>query len=336
MKKVNVGIASFAHMHAFSYASVLASMDDVSLRGFWDPLDARARQVEASWKLARFDSWEGLVKEDSIDIVLVTSETVHHAAIAIAAMEAGKDVIIEKPIATTLEDAARIVAAEARLGRRVFQCYPCRYHPSSQHLKAMIDAGELGRVTSISATNHGCMPSREDPATRWFSDKALAGGGAVMDHTTHAADLIFWFTGYLPDRIFGTARTLFHDGLDVDDAGTVLLRFTSNAVASIDPSWSRPPTFPTWGDLTMLVHGEEATASIDMFNQNLDLHASHAGKTTTWLPFGSDIDAAMLAAYIGAFSSDAVPPVTARDGLAALKVAVRAYESAGRRDFVPW
>ena len=336
MKPVKVGIASFAHVHAASYARVLSSMDGVDVTAFCDPMDRRAIAMEEQFHISRVANFDVLAASDDVDLVLITCETTRHADIAIAAMEHGKDVIIEKPIAATMEDARRIVASERKHGRRVFQCYPCRYHPSSQHVKKMIETGEMGRISGISATNHGCIPSHGDPETRWFSQKALAGGGAIMDHATHAADLIFWFTGWVPERVFGVARTVFHHDIDVDDAGMILVQFTDDVAASIDPSWSRPVAYPTWGNLTMTIHGERATVAIDMFNQNLDLFSSKQPKNTTWLPFGDDVDGAMLSSFIDAWRRDDSPPVSSTDGIKALQVALRAYDSATAGTFVAW
>src|SRR5271157_3926246 len=196
MKGVRVGIASFAHIHAFGYASILSRMEGVLLAGFCDLQDQRADRVASTYNIARFDTYEDLVSNDEVDTILITTETVYHAQVAVSAMEHGKDVIVEKPIATTIEDAQRMIDTSQATGRKLFQCFPCRYHPSARAVKEMIDRGELGDILGITATNHGQMPDHENPETAWFSNKSLAGGGAVMDHTTHAADLIAWFTGW--------------------------------------------------------------------------------------------------------------------------------------------
>ncbi|MHA1682826.1 MAG: Gfo/Idh/MocA family protein [Promethearchaeota archaeon] len=342
MKKINVGIASFAHVHAYNYIKILMDMPDVNVTGFCDLNETRARAIKNQYNLESYDSYERLAKQENIDMVLVTTENLYHKDATIAALESGKDVLVEKPIATSLEDADAMINSAKKAGRHLFQCYPCRYHPSAQKLKTMVDGGsggnggEIGTILGITSTNHGCMPSHEDPATRWFSDKKLAGGGAVMDHTTHAADLIFWLTGWTPDRVFGIAKKLFHDEIDSDDAGMVLMSFGNDAVASIDPSWNRPQSFPTWGDLTLLVYGSKMTVKIDMFNQNLNIHSNSAVKSLSFHPFSTDIDRAMLNDYLNAFRDDVAPPVSGEDGKKALKVALKAYESNEKKSVVNW
>ncbi len=323
-------------MHAFSYASELSRMDRVAIAGFCDEHHGRGDRVREMFNFKQFSSYEALASSSDVDVILVTTETVFHADVALLAFEHGKDVIVEKPIATTLVDARRMIDAARKHGRRLFQCYPCRYHPSSRKTKELIDSGEVGDILGISATNHGCMPDHGNPETAWFSSKQLAGGGAVMDHTTHAADLIFWFTGWTPARVFGVARRLFHDGIDVDDAGSVLVTHGNGVSASIDPSWSRPASYPTWGDLTMVIYGSKMTVSIDMFNQNVNIHSNKQPRSTEWRSFSSNVDAIMLEDYVDAILHDGEPPVTGDDGLKALKVALDAYLSNERGQVVDW
>jgi myo-inositol 2-dehydrogenase/D-chiro-inositol 1-dehydrogenase len=322
VKKVKIGIASFAHMHAFSYANVFKQMDCVEIAGFCDLDDSRAKRVAQEFKVQRFPTYEKLAAMDSLDAVLVTTETVHHVDVALVAMEHGKHVIVEKPIATRLEDARRMIDAASEHGVKLFQCYPCRYHPSAQKAKEAISSGMAGEILGISSTNHGSMPDALNPATAWFSNKQLAGGGAVMDHTTHAADLMFWMTGWTPKHVFGIAKRLFHDNIDCDDAGMVLISFENGVAASIDPSWNRPVSYPTWGDLTMVIYGSKMTITMDMFNQNLDIFSNTCDKNAVWHSFGSDADRCMLEQYIKSIVDDLPPPVTGEDGYKALKVAL--------------
>ncbi|MFX0098065.1 MAG: Gfo/Idh/MocA family protein [Candidatus Hodarchaeota archaeon] len=337
MKNVNIGIASFAHMHAYSYLNVLLNLESVDVVGFCDLNQDRKKKIKNDYNIPSFPTYEKLAEQSDIDVILITTETVNHVHVAIAALENGKHVIIEKPIATTLEDAELMINTAKKHGMKLFQCYPCRYHPSAQRVKQLAEKNQLGEILGITATNHGCMPNHRNPEFQWFSDKELAGGGAVMDHTTHAADLIFWFTGWTPKSIYGVAKRLFNDEINSDDAGMVLMNFSNEKAASIDPSWSRPVSFPTWGDLNMMIYGSERTVMVDMFNQNFEIYSrSKSGKTATWQPFGSDIDYVMLKSYMNALVGDENPPVTGMDGLKALKVALKAYESNEKKEVVEW
>lgn len=336
MRKVNVGIASFAHMHAFKYLEVFQELSWVNVTGFCDMLPERRKSVQASHNIPSFASYGDLCHSNNVDIVLITTETIDHLPVALAAFENGKDVIVEKPIATNLDDAKILIKSAEKHDCRVFQCYPCRYHPSVRRVKQLMHEGELGEITGIASTNHGKMPSPSDPATAWFSSKEKAGGGAIMDHTTHVADLIFHFTGWIPRSVFGVARRLFHDDINVDDAGMILVKYNNGVAASIDPSWNRPSSFPIWGDLTLCIYTTRQTVQLDLFNQNLRVYSTHGDEPVQYSAYGPDIERFMLVDYLECFMEGRSPPVTAIDGFDALKVAIKAYESSEKGDVVPW
>mgnify|MGYP000956219649 CR=1 FL=1 len=263
--KFSIGITSFAHMHSYSYYHALKSFPDVDIMGIAEENQASLPKVKTLPEKL-YPNYEELCKDPAIDCVLVTTENVNHTKVAISALKNNKHVIVEKPIATTLEEADEMLKVANNSQGKLVQCYPCRYHPTSQTIKKMFDSNAFGSVLAISATNHGRMPPHSG-VDEWFSTKSLAGGGALMDHITHVADLIFWFTGSKIKSIYATAANLFHPELDIDDAGMVLLEYENGMKVSIDPSWSRPSNFATWGDVTMTIMGTEKTLTLDMFAQ---------------------------------------------------------------------
>ena len=114
-------------------------------------------------------------------------------------------------------------------------------------------------VLAVKSTNHGMCPGD------WFVQKELSGGGAVMDHTVHVADL-------LRDLLKAEAATVYAEisnqirRSDTDDIGIMTIEFSNGVFATLDGSWSRPPkSYPTWGDVTMEVVGTTGTATMDMF-----------------------------------------------------------------------
>lgn len=146
--------------------------------------------------------------------------------------------------------------------------------------------------------------------------------------TYTAIVLIAWFTGWVPARVFGIVKRLFHDDIDTEDAGMVCITYENGVVASIDPSWNRPAAFPTWGDLTMTLCGTKQTFAIDMFNQVLNVHSNLTAPGTTWSTSGTDSDAEMLSTFVAAIVNDPPPPVSGENGLHALKIAIMAMKQA--------
>jgi predicted dehydrogenase len=229
-------------------------------------------------------------------------------------------VLCEKPLATALWQAEEMIAAARASGVVLGTAFPMRHSLHARQVKAALDDGALGRVLAVRATNHGQMPGG------WFQDPALAGGGAVMDHTVHVVDLLRWYLGDEPLEVYAEVANGIHGGV-VDDAAFLTIGFASGVVATLDPSWSRPPSFPIWGDLTMELACEGGVIGLDAFNQKL-LYYPRADMHPTHLGWGADADQAMIADFVAAIRARRDPAATGRDGERALAVALAAYDSA--------
>jgi predicted dehydrogenase len=198
--------------------------------------------------------------------------------------------------------------------------FPCRFSPATERLKASLEQGRIGSILAIRGTNRGRCPFD------WFVDKSLSGGGAVIDHTVHVTDLIRWLTGKEVVEVYAeTSNRMFHR--EFEDIGFLTLGLEGGLFATLDASWSRPKSFPTWGDVTMAVVGENGTLYLDLFSQNLVLYSDKTGGTT-WHPWGSNVDTLMLSAFVEAVAGGKPVPITGEDGLRAAEVALAAYRSA--------
>lgn len=318
---LQVGILSFAHMHAASYAAALAAHSGATLVGIADPEEARGREMALRFGTAFFDSDAALL-EQPLDGVVVTSENVHHRALVEQAVAAGvKAILCEKPLATTMEDARAMTTLCADKGVRLATAFPCRYAPAFGRLRQRVQAGAVGEVLAIRGTNRGSMPGG------WFTDRALSGGGAVIDHTVHVADLNRWLLGREATEVQAEIGSGFYHQ-DWDDTGFLTIRYEGGVFATLDTSWSRPKTFPTWGDVTMQVVGTGGVLDLDMFAQNL-VHYDDAAGRVGWSHWGSGMDAGLVADFLRLCAGESAPDLaTGEDGLCALAVALAAYRSA--------
>jgi predicted dehydrogenase len=150
-----------------------------------------------------------------------------------------------------------------------------------------------------------------------------------MDHTVHLVDLFRWFFGAEIAEVYAEVGNLFfHNELDFDTAGLILVTLSNGVHASIDCSWSRPTSYPRWGDLKMDVVGERGTAVLDTFAQHLTLYSRGAARNPTWVGFGPDPNQPMLEEFVESIRQNRDPAITWNDGYQALRVALAAYESA--------
>ena len=319
---LRIGILSFAHMHAASYAAALAAHPGAACVGIADPDPVRGRKMAAQFGTAFFASDEALLGQ-KLDGVVITSENVHHGTLVKRAVAANvKAILCEKPLATTVEDARAMVQLCADSGVHLATAFPCRYAPAFQRLRARVQAGAIGEVLAIRGTNRGSMPGG------WFTDRALSGGGAVIDHTVHVADLNRVLLGREATEVQAEIGSGFYHQ-DWEDTGFLTINYDGGVFATLDTSWSRPKTFPTWGDVTMQVVGTGGVLDMDMFAQNLVHYDDSAGRTG-WSHWGSGMDAGLVADFLRLTAGEAAPDLaTGEDGLRALAVALAAYRSAG-------
>lgn len=316
---MKVGILSFAHMHAYSYAQCLKDIDGVELVGIADENEERGQEAAHQFHTKYFQDYHHLLSE-SIDAVIICSENNRHKEMTIAAAKAGKHILCEKPLATSVEDAWEMIEACKQYNVKLQTAFPVRFNPPVQRVKQMIDDGELGRIVSIRGTNRGQNPGG------WFVNSELSGGGAVLDHTVHVVDLMRWFLNSEVKEVYAEVDTVFND-IDIDDCGLLMLEFENGVFASHDPSWSRCKTFPTWGDVTMEIIGTNGIVQLDAFKQHLMVYSDEDSKISQDF-WGNPHDLGLVEDFIACIKENREPSITGYDGLKAMEVALLAYKSA--------
>ncbi len=322
---MKIGIISFAHMHAQAYAHYLSEHPDVELTAVWDEDVSRGSDMAEKYTCEYYSDLHVFLQTD-IEAVVICSENVKHKEHIFAAAHEKKHILCEKPIATEIEDAKEIIAVCKEEGVRLQVAYPVRFSLVIQKVKHMIQSNELGEVLAINGTNHGQMPGG------WFIDKKLSGGGAAIDHIVHLMDIIRWILKDEVSTIYAELDTRFHE-VDVEDCGIVTLQLESGVIVSIDPSWSRPNTFPTWGDVTLEIIGTKGNLSIDVFKQHALLY-DDTNKKVQQLPWYSDMNQGLIHDFISCLKEGSSPSITGEDGLRTLEVVQAAYQSADTNQVV--
>lgn len=163
----------------------------MELVGFADEDSQRGAQFARTFGIRYFQSYEELL-EQKLHGVIVCSENSKHASLVAMAAEAKVNVLCEKPLATTVRDAQAMVQQCHKAGVILMTAFPMRFSAPIEAVKRELERGELGQVYCFNATNQGELPKRH---RAWFVDKALAGGGAIMDHTVHLVDVMRWYLG---------------------------------------------------------------------------------------------------------------------------------------------
>lgn len=174
------------------------------------------------------------IKSDDVDVVDILAPNYLHAPIAIAAAEAGKHVICIKPLATTLEDADRMIKAIDVAGTRLFYAENVPFIPAVQEAKRIVDSGAIGRVFRVKACEGIGVPH-----SAWHYDKSLAGGGAMIDMAVHSIEFCRAFAKDDFSSVYAETGTfVWHDKLEAEDTAVLTLRFANGVIGQCEDSWS--------------------------------------------------------------------------------------------------
>lgn len=321
---VKIGILSFAHGHGAGYTSVLAGIPGVELRAA-DENAERGKPLADRFGIPFTTSYDELL-EWGPDGVVVCSENAGHRALVEKAAAAGAHVLCEKPLATSLADGKAMIDACDAAGVHLMTAFPVRFAQPIAGLERIVRSGGLGRIHAVAGTNPGTMPGG------WFVDPTLAGGGAVMDHTVHVADLLRWMLDSEAVEVYAQHNRILYPDLPVETAGTIVVTFADGTVATIDCSWSRPRSYPTWGGVTMQLVGEDGVASADAFGQTFNSYYDGPGRegpqSVSWTPWGANADAGLVEAFVAGIREGTAPHPNGWDGYRATEIAFAAYKSA--------
>ena len=321
---MKIGIMSFAHLHAEAYIHNFRAVPGVEMMGIADEDQARGQHFAELFNAHFYPSYEALLNEEP-DGVVVCSENANHRPLVEMAAAAGIHILSEKPLATTLTDARAMLDACNAAGIILMTAFPMRFSAPLMEVKDMLDDGSLGRVYGCNTTNQGQLPIKH---RRWFADKTLAGGGAVMDHTVHLVDVLRWYLRSEVVEVYAQTNHILHaDTVEVETGGLIMLTFDDGVFASIDCSWSKPLNYPTWGGLTMDLISERGLTTIDAFNQNLNIY-NQRDSNHYWTYWGSDANQLMVEEFVTAIREQRAPQITGQDGYKALEVALAVYASA--------
>jgi 1,5-anhydro-D-fructose reductase (1,5-anhydro-D-mannitol-forming) len=325
---LRIAVLSFAHTHALSYVHALKAMPGIELiatdpDGASAPDDAlRGADLAAELGVAYVDDYDAAFAWKP-DAVVIAAENSRHRDLVERAAHAGAHVLCEKPLATTVDDAVAMQRACDEAGVILMVAYPVRFSPTVRDALAELRAGRLGRILSVTGVNNGKLPG--DRA--WFTDPELAGGGALVDHVVHCADLLDELLGERATTVRAVSNGILHAQRDlaVETGGLVTIGYPSGVIATIDCSWSWPMSSPTWGGVTLQVVAERGTVTVSPFAKGV---AGHDVNGETWTPVGADLDALLLDEFVAAVREGRQPQPDAGVGIRTVEIVKAAQASA--------
>jgi predicted dehydrogenase len=316
-----VGAGAMGTTHAAAWAGTGATLAGILAK---PPGSAKGLAERSGCQI--YESLNAMLAD--VDVVDICAPTHLHCEMTLQAAAAGKHVLCEKPLALTIAEGSDMIAACERAGVKLFVGHVVRFFPEHAKAKAAVDAGLIGQPAVLRCKRNVFRPRKADD--NWFLDTARS-GGMIMDLMVHDFDYARWVAG---DVIRVCARNISSRHPDAPvDHGLAILTHAGGALTHVEGSWAYPPpTFRTQFEIAgtrgLIQFDSEATTPIRAFMHNKGEDA--AGDVP--LPASPLLEspyATEIRAFYDALARDLQPPVTARDGLAAVQIALAAIQSAG-------
>ena len=316
-----IGVGAMGRNHARVYHE----MDDSDLVAVSDTNLSLASSVAESYSIPAFSHYAKMLKDIKPDAVSIAVPTAFHEEVAMAALESGSHVLIEKPITATLEQGQRIIDRAKQSALKLMVGHIVRFNPAIQELKRKLQDGELGRIFQIVCRRVGPFPTR------------VRDVGVVVDLATHDLDLMRYLTGSDPLRVY--AETEKRINTNLEDLVVGLLRFPGSITGALEINWLTPTKVRE-----VYVLGERGLFKVDDLTQDLFFYENADIANNFWPALQTlkgvsegcmtrfaiqryEPLKAELQAFLRSIHQDSPVPVSGEDGLAALNLALCVVES---------
>ena len=208
--------------------------------------------------IKRYTDYKEMITNEKPELVSIATESGIHAEIALFCIDQGVNVIIEKPMAMSMEDADKIIAAAEAKNVKVSACHQNRFNVAIQELRKALEAGRFGKLS------HGSIHVRWNRDHGYYDQASWRGtwaqdGGALMNQCIHGIDLLRWMMGDEVEEVYGATRQQFHDYLEAEDVGMAVVKFKNGAIGTIEGTTN---VYPTTLAHTLYIFGENGTAPI--------------------------------------------------------------------------
>jgi UDP-N-acetyl-2-amino-2-deoxyglucuronate dehydrogenase len=332
-----VGCGMIARFHA----KALADVPGTALRAVVSRSKANAEKMiqELGGACDASTDLQAVLKRSDIDVVIVTTPSGAHLEPAVAAAEAGKHVVVEKPLEITTQRCDRIIDACDKNHVKLCTIFPSRFGDANVELKKAVTAERFGRITLGETTCKWWRPQSYYDEGGWKGTQSLDGGGALMNQAIHNVDLLLWMMGPAT-HVFGFTAMLAHERIEVEDSAVAALRFQSGALGVVQATTSVWPGLPK----TIAVHGdkgsvvieqddlllwkfESETARDDELRQRFAVKTGASGGSSNPAAISHQGHARQLTDFVQAISSGRQPLVDGREGRRAVELILAIYEA---------
>ena len=321
MKVAVIGVGAMGRNHARVYSE----LPDVELVAVSDSEKTLVDATAEKHNIRAYANYREMLEKGKPEAVSIAVPTAMHEEVGLAAIDAGVHVLMEKPIAATVEEGRRLIEKAHTMKKQLMVGHIVRFNPAMQVLKQKLMAGELGRIFQIFCRRAGPFPAR------------IRDVGVVIDLAPHDIDTMRYLAGTEPTRVYAETEQRIHT--DHEDLLWGTLRFADGVVGSLEINWLTPTKIRE-----TLVLGERGLFRVDDLTQDLYFYENAHVKDVQWQALqtlkgvseGSMVRYAIqryeplkaeLQAFVSAIQADRPTSVSGEDGLAALRLSLALIES---------
>lgn len=328
MSKIRFGILGCGRISSKHVNALINIKEEAELVAVYDIVEDLAVDKKNQYESKVEDSnvkvykdYNEFINDENIDVVTIATISGYHAKQAIDCLNHGKHVLIEKPMALTLEDADKIIKLGREKNKKVCVSHQNRFIPAIQKLKRAIDEGRFGKLIHGTARTLWARDDNYYKQAPWRGTKALD-GGTLMNQCIHNIDLLQWMLGGEIERLYSETDTFIRD-IETEDFGAILMRFKNGAVGIVEGSVC---VYPKNLEESLSIFGEKGTVVIKN------------GKIETWV-FEDERDydktieeeenlghIPLYKDFIDAINLNREPLVNGEEGKKAIEIILKAYE----------
>lgn len=281
----------------------------------------------------RYTDYKEMIEKEQPELVGIATESGVHAEIALYCIDHGVNVIVEKPMAMSIEDADEIIRRSQEKGVKVSACHQNRFNVAVQQMRKAVEAGRFGKLS------HGSIHVRWNRNQDYYDQAKWRGtwaqdGGALMNQCIHGIDLLRWMMGEEIEEVYGVTRQQFHHYLEAEDIGMAVVKFKNGAVATIEGTTNVYPknleeTLYLFGENGTVKLGGKSTNNIDVWDFADESEEDQKNKgleEATSNVYGNG-HTSLYADMIDAVKNNRQPYVDAHAGKNALELVLAIYKS---------
>lgn len=322
---LKIGIIGVGAIAQRSHIPNFQKVNGAEILAVCDPIERKAKLVVEKWGIKYyFTNYKDLFSLDELDAVSVCTPNYLHAPITIDACDKGKHVLCEKPIATTLEDAQRMIDAAKRNKVKLEIGQFKKFMPVYEVGKETLEGSLIGDVLTVRTKLGHSGPEDWSPTTgKWFFKKWKTGMGVLLDLGTKHISLIRWFLNDEVESVIGRVDILTKAFSEVEDYAVGVLKFKSGIICVLETSWCTKPSFKG----TEIV-GTKGTLFMDYPNTRLEIRIANKINATfhPGIPEESK-KGKPFQRFVDCIKEDRIPDVTAEDEKRSLEVALAISKS---------